>query len=901
MSDVGNAGDRWIWRASTPTAKPRPPPPSSSKVIVAAQLTVTSSTTRHSINQTVMPSVFSGLSAAHPGATLAWGPGSASVTSPPSWLLAGLALTDTGMLQDLTSPPSRLLALSSHAAPWATTVAQRYITGMEAYDMQLVPNKPVIAGQSQSEGLHPSSLLVLSILVASLLVSLAANSVMVLAILRRCYLRQTVFVLHLNLAASDLLASLLSIPVAIIVISRGVGDGEERRGVSGGGGGGSPSMGACLLLNAGMVLMNYVSVGSIVGICTVRWCQFHSLSKTRARERVAVRLFILLLWATGAGIAASLVIRQAVETVTTTDVTCTVFHLTTVLNNTLPLSAIFISLGLVLVTLVNHLTIRRLSNTEVCPHPAPDTPSITYRYLARLTHTHAAHSLHNSATSEQSSLNGYPKTFSDDLIDRTLQGQCFSLNENKNMCTEAKISLPFAQGESNVVVASSGADYEGNKTQMSRDFSTDFLDQSSSVSLPRPPRSPPPPVTPPLFPLPSEADGLCQEEEKLPRGVRQVNLGSTDITAETELESEHLYEDIEPFDVQEIISSIEGNSRKQQVPRVLLPNVVEGTYNSGPSVKRIQTILADTTSALQGAADRTVSKAAWRMQDALPLHTDCQVNTEPVDPLPVRSSVKGEKFPDVMNEACLAAKVHTSSLHSSSSVREIPLSPRSWLPILSATQYNARLSGKPHSHAQRLHHRNCNRLAGVDDSPSAGYLADLSAPSSTPHTPHEPHHKLGRRQRAERIMALARARAMLNQSSLNDSDDEEPNTPRSPSLAAPVRGRSYRHKLSPPASQGKLSDPLSGNKMNSVHLKCIRTSHCLSALFILTYLPFLLVHVFLSVIGGPAVLLVTVTYMSCLLAVQPCLYGYQTPLLRHAMCNVGKRPRTSSHLHEGNA
>ena len=84
-----------------------------------------------------------------------------------------------------------------------------------------------------------------------------------------------------------------------------------------------------------------------------------------------------------------------------------------------------------------------------------------------------------------------------------------------------------------------------------------------------------------------------------------------------------------------------------------------------------------------------------------------------------------------------------------------------------------------------------------------------------------------------------------------------------------------------------------------MHLKCVRTSHCLSAIFILTYLPFLLVHVFLSVVGGSAVLLVTVTYMSCLLAVQPCLYGYQTPLLRHAMRNVGRLPRTSTHFHDG--
>lgn len=732
---------------------------------------------------------------------------------------------------------------------------------------------------------------------------------MVLSILRRCYLRQTVFVLHLNLAASDLLASLLSVPVIIFVISRGDGGGEEGRGGSGGSRG-SPSMGACLLLNAGMVLVNYVSVGSIVGICTVRWCQFHSFSKTRDRERVAVRVFILLLWTSGAGIAASLVIRQAVETVTTTDVTCTAFHLAAILNNTLPLSAVFISLGLVLVTLVNHLTIRRLSNTKVCPHPTPNTPSVTCHYLPRLTPTtHAAHSLHNNAAPKQRGLNGYPKTNSDDFIDKTIQGQYSSLNENVNICTEAKIFPSFAQGESNATTPKNAADCQGNRSQTSRGVSIDFPDQSNSVSLsrlpstgPLPPPPPLPPPLPPFSPVHSETDGLCPKEVKFSGGVHHVSLVSTDDTAETELESEHLYEDIEPTDFQEIISSMEGNHRKQQASRVLLPNVVESSYTSGPGVKRLQTILTDTASTLQGASGSIVNKATWRMQDALPSHTGCQwqVNTEPTDPVSARIAVKEGKLPDVMDEVCLnATKVHTSSLHSSSSVRETPLSPRCWFPNLSASQSNARFASKQRNHVQRLNHKNCNRLGGVDDSPSAGYLADLSSPSSTPHTPHQPHHKLGRRRRAERIMALARARAMLNQSSLNDSDDEEPNTARSPSPAAPVRGRSCRHKLSPCVSQGELSDALSGNKRNSVHLKCVRTSHCLSALFILTYLPFLLVHVFLSVVGGPAVLLVTVTYMSCLLAVQPCLYGYQTPLLRHAIRNVGRLPRTSTHFHDG--
>ena len=877
---MGNADDRWIWRASIFTRKPHPPPSIlSSEAHGITLFTEPINTIKSTRGSETLPSTSPASRPTHPGAIPGWlwsselvttqssGKGkSKGSTSPTSLWVTESSTTNTTLLQGLASPATWIVTPFIHTAPSLTAVPQQYTRYLEVYDIQYRTNSPVIAWEIQAEFSHPSSFLVLSILVASLLLSLVNNLVMLFAILRRSYLRQTIFVLYMNLAASDLLASFLSIPVAIIVISHG-GSEEQRHD-------GGPPVGACMLLNAGVVLMSYVSVGSIVGICTVRWCQFYNFSKTRARERLAIRLFMLFLWTTGVGITAGLIIRQAVSTA---EIRCTPLHLATILNDTLPFSSIFIIIGLILVALVNHLTIRKLSRSTVCPYPGHETPIIR-RFLTHCTNT--VPNLHNNATSEQSSLNGYPNTFSNNV----LQGQCFSVNENDTTNTEVRNSST-AQIKSET--ASPNNTGGKNERYLSNDLSTTFPHQFCNISSSR---SLPLLAIQPLLPLPWEISGLNKEENKNPRSACQIKLGSADNSIETDFESEDLYEAIEPFDVQEVTTSTEGNPREQVQPfrqRVLLPNVVETIYNTSPSVRKLQTILVNTSSALD--MDYTVNAAAWRIGNAMASEASYQATSDSIGIQRTDSVIKREKPSYVMSGACHATKAPTSFLLSESSNRETPLSPRSWFPFLSATQYNSGLVSKANSHAHQPNERIVKR-ASINDSPSAGYLADQSAPSSTPGTPHQ---KLGRRQRADRIMVLARARAILNQNVTHDSEDEELKIPATP-LTISTRGKSCRHKLSPQAPQEKLSDLSSGNQFNLVYLKCVRTSRCLSALFIITYLPFLLMQILLYVLVSPPMLLVTILYMSCLLAVRPCLYGYQTPILRHAMRNVGKRPRTSS-------
>lgn len=223
------------------------------------------------------------------------------------------------------------------------------------------------------------------------------------------------------------------------------------------------------------------------------------------------------------------------------------------------------------------------------------------------------------------------------------------------------------------------------------------------------------------------------------------------------------------------------------------------------------------------------------------------------------------------------------SAQSSPSTGETPLSPRVWLPHPSVTSNS---DGKPCTHLYRLSKRAGPR-AGVEESPNAGYLADMSAPTSGPCTPHL---KMGRRHRAERLRNLSRTRIMSKDNDSEDEDTKESKPSPPPTL---TRGKSGRYKLPSQGPPGTLTDAAQEHKIHPVHLKCVRITHCLSAMFVLAYLPLLLLQVLLRVLGGVTTLVVTLTYMSLLLAVHPALYGYQSPLLRNAMRKVAKRPRTS--------
>ncbi|KAK3891881.1 hypothetical protein Pcinc_004240 [Petrolisthes cinctipes] len=179
--------------------------------------------------------------------------------------------------------------------------------------------------------------------------SVATNSVILFTILCRNYLRRTSFILYLSLAASDLLASLFSLPVVMLVVL----DMEAVR----------PSVGTCTLNTASVVLTSYVSVGSIVSISAVRGWQFHNFSETRDQEKYTVRFIIFLLWTSGLGITIAFIFREMVDG----NEMCSPQHLTKSYRSTLPLTCASITSGLLTVTLVNQLTIRKIQNSSMYP------------------------------------------------------------------------------------------------------------------------------------------------------------------------------------------------------------------------------------------------------------------------------------------------------------------------------------------------------------------------------------------------------------------------------------------------------------------------------------------------------------------------------------------------------
>lgn len=896
---MGNVGDRWIWRGSLSTRNPplptssphiRPlslPTPSLSQVATQpTPLTVIPS--KHVSDFETLPSTFpsSRITNAPPQSVAfnewVWDKvatesssrrGTQDVLLPLIFETTETSFVNATLLHSVTSSSTSLEIFPNDTAATTTearTSSPLYITNTEVYNIHSLANTEAIAGEFPLELPLPFSYLVLSVLAISLLVSLVANLLMLFTILRRSYLRQTIFVLYLNLAASDLLASVLTVPVVTLVFFRG---GEEgRRDLIG------PSVGTCSLLSAGMVLLCYVSVGSIVGICTVRWCQFCSSSKTRVQERLVIRFFILFLWTSGLGVTSGLVFQHAVGN---SEVKCTPLHIAQILNNALPFSAICITFGLILVILVNSLTVRKLSKTDIAPPPRQERSIIT-RYLSSLPPcTDEVGSPQNIATSEQSSLNEYPKFASGDLDSGVLHGQCFDISETKGTDTEAKNS-PIPHAKRNVTGATLSHTASGESlNSVSRDLYMGFPNRTSGISSSqRPPHFAPQR----LPPLPQNAGDTNERREKGPSVMRLVKTDHMDKAPPTDLETEILNEVIEPFDTQEDMATPTGRHPQdhEQVSghHVLLPNAVDVVNDGVTQVRQHQTTLASVE--LRPDPDHFVNTEAWTADEVTGSVGGVVIVTEAAEPVTREATAeKKEKRAGPIAETSHAQKnTLLPSVQSSPSIGETPLSPHSWLPALPATP-NSAPDGKPWRHAYRLGQKAAPQAAV--ESPSAGYLADMSAPPSRPGTPHV---KMSRRQRAERIMNLSRTRLASNE---DDSEDEEPEEARVSHSPTPARGRSCRYKLPSQGPSVMLADPAAENK---VHLKCVRTSHCLSAMFALAYLPLLLMQVLLRVLGGTATLAATLTYISLLLAVHPALYGYQSPILRNAIYKVAKRPKT---------
>ncbi|KAK4317135.1 hypothetical protein Pmani_011769 [Petrolisthes manimaculis] len=198
-----------------------------------------------------------------------------------------------------------------------------------------------------------------------LMASVATNSVILFTILCRNYLRRTSFILYLSLATSDLLASLFSLPVVMLVVL----DMEAVR----------PSVGTCTLNTASVVLTSYVSVGSIASISAVRGWQFHNFSETRDQEKYTVRFIIFLLWTSGLGITIAFIFREMMDG----NEMCSPQHLTKSYRSTLPLTCASITSGLLTVTLVNQLTIRKIQNSSMYPQQDRKKSSSQIQKLAR--------------------------------------------------------------------------------------------------------------------------------------------------------------------------------------------------------------------------------------------------------------------------------------------------------------------------------------------------------------------------------------------------------------------------------------------------------------------------------------------------------------------------------------
>lgn len=704
-----------------------------------------------------------------------------------------------------------------------------------------------------------------SIFATLLIVSLVCNTLILFTILSRHYLGQNFFVLYVSLAASDLLASMLLVPVLIISLV----DSQMM------------PYKVCMLISTSMVLATFVSMGSIVSISIIRWWQFYNFNQTRTHERVVVRLIILVLWVSGTGIA----VGYALHNIFRGSPTCSFDFWTATLANTLPLTAVCVTFGFVLVVLVNYLTIKKIKKKSIYTENHQGTRNSAINNFTKLVDNPSfprqAHIGHIS--SDVSSLGGEynnSKLHQDTLpLSETYHDS--SLQKSKRVSTQKDgqfaNSYYGACSQQSIPCTSTHKKDSDNKKSESNSNSSQQTQLQLGINK-RPPLPQVPTCGSTSFPPAAASISLackpessaCKKEETLPSESSPVcfRRPTSDLQplsgSESEPESEHLYQAIEPKDTQEEVAPQSSHrcppvqALPQAVINIALPNAVESNYNITTATKQHRTTIINPVTMPPNT--HTVNTTAWKLRNVY------------------------DYLPRIMQRS----QVETFYESQDNSLQNQKSSPWPLLNSLHSDTERSKTQGSNDTMNLKNEGKVCS--AEVQENLCAGYMADMSAPSSKQSTPHQ---KLNRNQRMARLSALTSARTATRFASSLESEDEEEEYTELSNPQRPDRSCQYESSGALPGGIDNIPTDLI---MHPVRRKCVRTSHRLVAFFAISYLPLLGLQlcVYLGYSSSSSLtieilVLITFIHILSLMAIHPSLYGYQSPILRNAIRKVTKK------------
>lgn len=706
-----------------------------------------------------------------------------------------------------------------------------------------------------------------SIFATLLIVSLVCNTLILFTILSRHYLGQNFFVLYVSLAASDLLASVLLVPVLIISLL----DSQMM------------PYKVCMLISTSMVLATFVSMGSIVSISIIRWWQFYNFNQTRTHERVVVRLIIMVLWVSGMGIA----VGYALHNIFRASPTCSFDFWTATLANTLPLTAVCVTFGLVLVVMVNYLTIKKIKKKSIYTesHHQSTRNSAINNFTKLVDNPSFPQQAHiGQISSDVSSLGG-------EYNDSKLHQDTLPLSE-----TYLASSLQKAKKSSNQKDGQYMNSYQGTSrphsipcTSTAEKDSDNKKSDSNLNSIQQTQLHLSKNKRPPLLQVPtcdltssptatstsltSKPDSsACRKEEALPSEPSPIcfRRPTSDLQppsgSESEPESEHLYQAIEPKDTQEEVAtqSSHRNPPVQTLPQtvinIALPNAVESNYNIATATKQHRTTIINPVT--MPPDTHTVNTTAWKLRNVY------------------------DYLPRIMQRS----QVETFHGSQDVSLQNQKASPWPLLNGLHSCAEQSKIQGSNDTVNLKNERKVCS--AEVQENLCAGYMADMSAPSSKQSTPH---HKLNRIQRMARLSALTSARTATRFASSLESEEEEEEYTQFSNPQRPDRSSQYESS-GVGALPGGINNIASDLIMHPVRQKCVRTSHRLVAFFAISYLPLLglqlcvyLGYTYSSSLTTEILVLITFIHILSLMAIHPSLYGYQSPILRNAIRKVTKK------------
>ncbi|XP_068219607.1 uncharacterized protein [Palaemon carinicauda] len=666
-----------------------------------------------------------------------------------------------------------------------------------------------------NHGIYSASSIIFTIFLSILMIFSITSNMIVLTVLCKDFLRKAFFLQHMSLTVSNLLASILCPPTLIMVILF-----PDLI---------SPVM--CIFISPSLILVTFISIGSLSIISILRWWKFHSTAQAKQYTKAAFYFYMLALWIIGFGIILSILSQDIVNFKSS----CSLNLIAIALQKILPITAVSITIGLITITVVNLLTIRKIK--ESC-HNSHDNhlllknTSVSSKFGSNPENVLELHYLDRDNTQHHKS----------EMPSQSIP----------NMCNKYKIESEGLQ--------SGNKDYRPNyKFDNSKNTENHLMIKqicrlkNHCIFCKD--------IHSPIYFIPNKSKDLDNQNEKVSTKCPNTGL----LECSNEPESEHLYQ-ITEDDKQKHILADQATSFQNE--SFILPNAVSNSnINSKAATWMYETTLVKESSP---KTNLSYNDHAWKAKDhyfhGLPsIENEEGLIKNLPHAKPNETTLHSNNIPKIVNHWPILQTPLTKTYHSQ-------LKPENYL-----------TNALDHSEEIQKGFQKCLSIPSIpitefQDSLCTGYMGDLSTTPSQHGTPNL-------KNRKKRAMHKHSSRRVYSARSfgreLVDTIHQTSQTKKRDSDQSTFYSSSETMK--------DRENDLAEMKIHPVCQRCVQSSHRLILLYVIAYLPFLALQTAVYFIGSGMLVIISLIYMTLFIGIHSILHCYQSPILKNALQKFHKR------------